>query len=983
MKKIKFKKLLAGAFAAAVSLVSLQIPMEYNKPEFSAEAASTDYPPQLMNLSVYDNSKNLTASSKDDKASCTYAAASGTLNEQWRIDYCGNDSNGNYYKIVNQASGRLLTPSGYDASAGKEAVIFGNENDKSQYWYISAVSEDKKNNDLYYKITNYKNNSLALTSGSVTTLSNYSGSNNQKWLLNSAGLQGFAGYCKNDNEGSIKAGDIGGALGQTVEVSTFNDLKKYAESTTPYTIIVNNNISVNTLDLNGDHLMCKAGRIYVKDNKTIIGSYSKHTLFNVQFCTANNAGSNIIIKNFDMQHDKNSNNNDNIICYFGAGENIWVDHVTFTGHNEKLDSSGNYNKYGNNGSANVVDEDKFLACCYDADYCTVSESSFGAHEYGLILGYPSDDAASKASYDNFPRMSIIGNRFNYTITRGPGLMRWGYYHSLNNYVSNFSMGYTVHSGSDIYAENCYYEKGGNVICDWNQITYPGAYAETGSKSSGCSRTTLAECQSSSQKGSATASSFRPTNNYTYKTLSADNARSFTSAYSGCQSDKNNYKYVTSSSAGIPSAYYMSGPSDGWAEVITPASMPIDAYFQIKNVNSGLCLDVDGAAAANGTNVQQWGADASSPAVQNTWRFVPSDEENYYYIQSMVGDKTYVLDVTGGKSANGTNIEIYKFKANNNQKFMITKNSDGTYKIRPKVGNGSAMLEIASASTSSGANAALWENTGSSCQDWTFTEVTFNGESMDTSVMYMFKNSNSGLYMEVKDGSDSDNANIQQWGANGTGPNRSGEWNSWKLKAATGDLYYIVSNLAGGRYININNDNAELLTYNKSTNTQMMRFVKNPDGSYLIVPRTGFNKTSNRYTKALEVANASSAAGGNVQAYTVNGNACQNWVIETFTTTKATTAAVTTTTTTTTTTASTTSTAPVTTTHTVTTEVGPPYLIGDVDRNGRMNIDDVITLQKYLVKKETVIGYAASDMNGDGKINVFDLVILKRWHAKRT
>lgn len=51
------------------------------------------------------------------------------------------------------------------------------------------------------------------------TLAKYTGADNQLWLLNADGLQGFAGYCFDDNTGNIKAGDIGGLFGEIVEVS--------------------------------------------------------------------------------------------------------------------------------------------------------------------------------------------------------------------------------------------------------------------------------------------------------------------------------------------------------------------------------------------------------------------------------------------------------------------------------------------------------------------------------------------------------------------------------------------------------------------------------------------------------------------------------------------------------------------------------------------------------------------------------------------
>jgi len=531
----EIKKTRHACFLAVILLIAWLLPLfSFSGADVPAVAASVDYPVQLMNLASKNASTVLTENGTADGSSLTMKALGNDLSPSWRFDRVGSDSNGTFFKLVNAQSGRLLTPKGYNVTAGNSVIIYGSESAQSQHWYVVPVSQDRLGNNLCYKIVNYSNTSLALTQGtSGMTLENYTGADNQLFLLNADGLQGFAGYCNNDNTGKVKAADIGGLFGETVEVSSFADLKKYAESDTPYTIVVNKNISVTELNMNGTRYMCTAGRIYVRSNKTIIGSYSANTLFNVQFCTSSGkgVGNNIIIKNFDMQHDAESNNNDSIVCYFGSGQNIWVDHVTFTGHNG----------YGYAPQTGQVDEDKFLACCYDADYCTVSDCSFGGHKYGLILGYPADDANAK-NYDGFPRMSLISNKFYDTNTRAPGLMRWGYFHSLNNYVNKFSMGYTVHSGCDIYAENCVYENGGSVICDWNSITYAGAYAESGSIFTNCSRTVQGQGTSSNPSYSQ-ASSWRPSGNYSYVKLEASAAKNYCNSYSGCQTSKGNWMYL--------------------------------------------------------------------------------------------------------------------------------------------------------------------------------------------------------------------------------------------------------------------------------------------------------------------------------------------------------------------------------------------------------------------------------------------------------
>lgn len=246
-----------------------------------------------------------------------------------------------------------------------------------------------------------------------------------------------------------------------------------------------------------------------------------------------------------MQHDAKSNGNDSIVVYFGSGQNLWVDHVTFTGH------SG----YNTLGEA-TPDWDKFLACCYDADYCTVSDCSFGLHEYGLILGYPDDSEDSYKNKNNYPRMSIISSRFTDTLTRAPGLMRYGYFHSMNNYVYNFSMAYTVHSDCKLFTENCFYDGAstkGNVVCDWNEVTHAGAFADSGSKGVNCRRLGI--------EGTAQPCLWRPSANYEYTSISADQAKNYCSSYSGCQSSYENMMYLRLGTKGLPSAGFTKLPDE--------------------------------------------------------------------------------------------------------------------------------------------------------------------------------------------------------------------------------------------------------------------------------------------------------------------------------------------------------------------------------------------------------------------------------------
>ena len=163
-------------------------------------------------------------------------------------------------------------------------------------------------------------------------------------------------------------------------------------------------------------------------------------------------------------------------------------------------------------------------------------------------------------------MSLISNNFNGCETRGPGLMRWGFFHSLNNYVNKFSMAYTVISDCDIYAENCVYENGGNVICDWDKVSLVGHYTETGSSFNGCKRTK----QGGDSNSTATGTSWKPGSNYRYKALAANQVKAYCQSYSAAQSQAGNMMYNRYSQKGIPSAGFTQQPQAPFAQPVTEA-----------------------------------------------------------------------------------------------------------------------------------------------------------------------------------------------------------------------------------------------------------------------------------------------------------------------------------------------------------------------------------------------------------------------------
>lgn len=128
---------------------------------------------------------------------------------------------------------------------------------------------------------------------------------------------------------------------------------------------------------------------------------------------------------------------------------------------------------------------------------------------------------------------------------------------------------------------------------------------------------------------------------------------------------------------------------------------------------------------------------------------------------------------------------------------------------------------------------------------------------------------------------------------------------------------------------------------------------------------------------VEVADASTANGANVQQWEPTGSSCQKWQTKTETTT-VTTKVTTTVTTTTTTKATTNTTTAAATSTTTATATEPPVISGDINADDKTNLADVVLLQKWLLgfPEAKLANWQAGDLNADRILNGFDLCLLR-------
>ncbi|SET22805.1 pectate lyase family protein [[Clostridium] polysaccharolyticum] len=575
MKK-QIGKRIAGLFLAGTLMVSC---WTGGMPKFTTEkqtvvaASFAEYPAELVRISTANGSRNLNISGTADGATLNTDTTRGTQNENWRFDYVVSG----VFRIVNMGTGKVLATRNDSTNGGTSCVIAPCTLSKAQYWNVTQVSADNLGNGLYYKITNYLDQSKALTynSGSNTiTLETYSGNSNQKFRLNTAGLQGFAAEGKQIN-GAEKASAIGGLLGETVFVDTYDKLAQEASGSTPKTIVITKDLSyTGGFNYDNEGRRYPKSKINLGNNKTIIGSYGAHKIHNGYIVTNGGNGRNNILRNITVSHDESSNHIN--VWEFSNGNNLWLDHITFMGH-----SNINTSSYGG-------DIDKLLSIVGTYDYATVSDCTFGKHEYGVILGYPTDTDEALSAYKGKPCVTIMTNYFNSCITRAPGLMRYGYFHSANNYVYDFHLAYTMHTGANIYTEKNYYDGAGNIgsvvnddalnITSISNATVGKVgpwYTDNGSIAVRCYN------NNNLRNVSSLSTSWRPSNQYSYKVIGASDVPNYCRSNAGAKMSCNDMAYAAFSQKGVPIASYLvtgqstpSYPSPTPSQWVQPSKNPV-------------------------------------------------------------------------------------------------------------------------------------------------------------------------------------------------------------------------------------------------------------------------------------------------------------------------------------------------------------------------------------------------------------------------
>ncbi|MCZ8521405.1 MULTISPECIES: RICIN domain-containing protein [Paenibacillus] len=158
------------------------------------------------------------------------------------------------------------------------------------------------------------------------------------------------------------------------------------------------------------------------------------------------------------------------------------------------------------------------------------------------------------------------------------------------------------------------------------------------------------------------------------------------------------------------------PLDNTAASSAAASGIISGeVYKLTAKHSGKNLDVEGGSTADGANVQQW-SDNGNP--QQQWKIVDVGS-GYYKLISQSSGKA--LDVAGSSANDGANVLQWTDNGQSNQKWKIVDAGEGYYKL--VVQSSGKALDVTGGFTNDGANVQQWTYTGAPQQKWKLTRVT--------------------------------------------------------------------------------------------------------------------------------------------------------------------------------------------------------------------------------------------------------------------
>jgi M6 family metalloprotease-like protein len=280
------------------------------------------------------------------------------------------------------------------------------------------------------------------------------------------------------------------------------------------------------------------------------------------------------------------------------------------------------------------------------------------------------------------------------------------------------------------------------------------------------------------------------------------------------------------------------------------------------------VDISGRSLANGGNAQMWHGN-ETPAQRFYVSFTKVEGSlGYYTVRNVCSGK--VLDVAGGSSRSGANVQQWDSNGTKAQQWAAADADGDGYFTLTNVGSGK-VLDIAGNSAADGANLQQCDANGTSAQDFRLDACELSGIGTGTSHVFAIHNvRNSSRVVDVRGNSSANGANVWLYDDNGTPAQRF--WLSYDAKTG----YYTIHNKGNGKVIDVagaavaNGSNIQQYSSN-GTDAQHWSIKKNANGSYTLYCACN--------GRCFDVQGARTDNGTNIWCWDANGTSAQQWTFQ--------------------------------------------------------------------------------------------------------
>ena len=299
----------------------------------------------------------------------------------------------------------------------------------------------------------------------------------------------------------------------------------------------------------------------------------------------------------------------------------------------------------------------------------------------------------------------------------------------------------------------------------------------------------------------------------------------------------------------------------------------DLWYEVKNPNSGLCLEPASGGTANGTALVQ---EPCTGATNQLWQFQSAG--NGYYHVANENAPTEVWDVTGGTgaTANGTAIEIWSSTGATNQQWKPVSVAGGNFEFTAE-NSGTECLDVTNVSTTAGTQMQQWACSATDpAQTFSLVQIGGSGPTatptatpsttstgsgtINSSLWYEVKNPNSGLCLEPASGGTANGTALVQE------PCADVATELWQFQSNGSGAYHVANknaptevwDVTGGTGATANGTAIQIWSSTGSTN-QQWKPISVAGGNYEFAAQ-------NSGTECLDVTNVSTTAGTQMQQW---------------------------------------------------------------------------------------------------------------------